>query len=48
MLLTDAVRRGIDTRIGLEDTIYEPNGELTTRNAALVRAANRLGANGIL
>ena len=48
VLLTDAVRRGIDTRIGLEDTIYEPNGELTTGNAALVRAANRLGANGIL
>ena len=48
VLLTDAVRRGIDTRIGLEDTIYEPNGELTTGNAALVRAAGRLGANSIL
>jgi aminoglycoside/choline kinase family phosphotransferase len=44
ILLEDAVRRGVDTRIGLEDTIYEPNGERTTGNAALVRAACRLGA----
>ena len=44
VLLTDAVRRGIDTRIGLEDTIYEPNGERTTGNEALVRAACQLGA----
>jgi uncharacterized protein (DUF849 family) len=44
VLLTDAVRRGIDTRIGLEDTIYEQDGKLTTGNAALVRAARRLGA----
>jgi uncharacterized protein (DUF849 family) len=44
ILLEDAVRRGIDTRIGLEDTIYEPNGERTTGNAALVHAASRLGA----
>ena len=44
ILLEDAVRRGIDTRIGLEDTIYEPDGKLTTGNAALVRAARRLGA----
>ena len=44
ILLEDAVRRGIDTRIGLEDTIYEPDGNLTTGNAALVRAACHLGA----
>jgi uncharacterized protein (DUF849 family) len=44
VLLRDAVRRGIDTRIGLEDTIYEPSGEPTAGNAALVRAARRLGA----
>jgi uncharacterized protein (DUF849 family) len=43
-LVTDAVQRGIDTRIGLEDTNYEPNGQLTTVNAALVRAACALGA----
>jgi uncharacterized protein (DUF849 family) len=44
VLLTDAVRRGIDTRIGLEDTLYEPNGERTAGNEALVRAARELGA----
>ncbi len=44
VILADAVRRGIDTRIGLEDTIYEPNGERTIGNAALVRAARALGA----
>jgi uncharacterized protein (DUF849 family) len=43
VLLTDAIRRGIDTRIGLEDTLYEPSGELTTGNEALVRAARELG-----
>lgn len=44
VLLTDAVRRGLDTRIGLEDTLYEPDGTLTTGNVALVRAARVLGA----
>jgi uncharacterized protein (DUF849 family) len=44
VLLTDAVRRGIDTRIGFEDTRHEPDGTLTSGNAALVRAARRLGA----
>jgi len=44
VLLTDAIRRGLDTRIGLEDTLYEPNGERTAGNAALVRAARGLGA----
>jgi uncharacterized protein (DUF849 family) len=43
-LLTDAVRRGIDTRIGLEDTLHEPDGTPTSGNAALVRAARALGA----
>jgi uncharacterized protein (DUF849 family) len=42
--LTDAIRRGVDTRIGLEDTFYEPNGALTSGNEALVRAARTLGA----
>jgi uncharacterized protein (DUF849 family) len=27
VLLADAVHRGISTRIGLEDTLYKPNGE---------------------
>ncbi len=44
ILLTDAIHRGIDTRIGLEDTLYEPNGERTAGNEALVRAARALGA----
>lgn len=44
VLLTDAVRRGIDTRIGLEDTLYQPNGDLTADNGALVRTARELGA----
>jgi uncharacterized protein (DUF849 family) len=42
--LSDAVRRGVDTRIGLEDTFYEPDGQLTAGNEALVRAARALGA----
>jgi uncharacterized protein (DUF849 family) len=44
ILLSDAVRRGFDTRIGLEDTLAEPDGEPTAGNEALVRAARRLGA----
>jgi uncharacterized protein (DUF849 family) len=42
VLLRDALRRGLDTRIGLEDTTREPDGAVTTGNAALVRAATRL------
>lgn len=44
ILLQDAVSRGIDTRIGLEDTLHEPSGQLTSSNAALVRVARDLGA----
>jgi uncharacterized protein (DUF849 family) len=39
-LIGDAVGRGLDTRVGLEDTL---DGE---DNPALVRAARRLGAGG--
>jgi uncharacterized protein (DUF849 family) len=39
ILLDDAVARGIDTRIGLEDTFYEPEGRFTDGNVALVRSA---------
>jgi uncharacterized protein (DUF849 family) len=46
VLIEDAIRKGIDTRVGLEDTQFEPDGELTAGNAALVRAARRLGAGG--
>jgi uncharacterized protein (DUF849 family) len=44
VLLTDAIRRGLDTRIGLEDTFYEPDSERTSSNEALVRSARELGA----
>jgi uncharacterized protein (DUF849 family) len=44
ILLEDAVRRGLDTRIGLEDTVDGPDGVRAAGNEALVRAARRLGA----
>ena len=44
VLLTDAIHRGLDTRIGVEDTLYGPNGDHTAGNVALVRAARELGA----
>jgi len=44
VLLTDAIHRGLDTRIGLEDTLYGPNGERIAGNEALVGAARGLGA----
>ena len=44
VLLRDALRRGLDTRIGLEDTLVGPDGERTPDNEALVRAARVLGA----
>jgi len=44
ILLADAVDRRIDTRIGLEDTFRQPNGERAAGNEALVRAARDLGA----
>jgi len=44
VLIEDAVRRGLDTRIGLEDTQRDPDGAVTAGNEALVRAARALGA----
>jgi uncharacterized protein (DUF849 family) len=44
VLLRDAIRRGIDTRIGLEDTVAGPDGARTSGNEALVLAARELGA----
>ena len=44
VVLMDAVRRGLDTRIGLEDTLYGPEGERIMGNEALVRVARELGA----
>jgi uncharacterized protein (DUF849 family) len=42
VLLEDAIRRGIDTRIGLEDTLSGPDGAPAAGNEALVRAARSL------
>lgn len=39
ILVADAFRRGIDTRIGFEDTLSLPDGQLAVSNAELVRAA---------
>jgi uncharacterized protein (DUF849 family) len=44
ILVEDAVGRGLDTRIGLEDTQHGPDGAPTEGNEALVRAARALGA----
>ncbi|HYY43582.1 MAG TPA: 3-keto-5-aminohexanoate cleavage protein [Actinomycetota bacterium] len=44
VVLRDAIRRGVDTRIGLEDTVKELTGRMTTGNEALVRVARTLGA----
>ena len=44
VLIEDAITRGIDTRIGLEDTLLLPEGTLAASNADLVRAAYHLGA----
>ena len=40
--LNDAGRRGLATRIGLEDTLTMPDGSSAADNAALVRAAQEL------
>jgi uncharacterized protein (DUF849 family) len=46
VLLRDAIRRGLYTRISLEDTLVGPDGERAAANEALVRAARELGAGG--
>lgn len=43
ILIEDAARRGLDTRVGLEDTVHDPDGSLTAGNEALIRAARGLG-----
>ncbi len=43
-VLDEAVRRGLDTRIGLEDTLRLPDGSPTPDNVALVAAAVARGA----
>jgi uncharacterized protein (DUF849 family) len=48
ILLEDAVRRGLDTRVGLEDTLYLPDGSRARDNADLVTAARNLGAGQVI
>ncbi len=45
-VLENSVRRGIDTRVGLEDTVFDPDGSRTSGNAGLIKAARALGAGG--
>ena len=42
-VLAEAVRRGLDTRIGLEDTLHLPTASPAPDNAALVACARALG-----
>jgi uncharacterized protein (DUF849 family) len=44
ILIEDAIRRGLDTRVGFEDTFLLPDGQPAASNADLVRAAYELGA----
>ena len=44
-LLAYAVAQGYATRIGLEDTLLLPNGEVASDNAAFVHAAQLYGAH---
>ncbi|MEU8298376.1 3-keto-5-aminohexanoate cleavage protein [Micromonospora sp. NPDC048909] len=44
-VLAEAVRRGLHTRIGLEDTLQLPGGEPVADNAALVTTALAAGAH---
>jgi uncharacterized protein (DUF849 family) len=43
-LVADAFRRGHDTRVGFEDSVYLPDGARADSNAQLVRAALALRA----
>jgi uncharacterized protein (DUF849 family) len=44
ILIEDAIRRGIDTRVGFEDTLVLPDGQRAASNADLVRVAYEIGA----
>lgn len=43
-LIEDAIARGLDTRVGFEDTLLLPDGRAADSNAELVAAAYELGA----
>jgi hypothetical protein len=44
VLIEDAISRGIDTRVGFEDTFSLPDGRPAANNAELVAVARDLGA----
>ncbi len=41
-ILREAKRRGYDSRIGMEDTIYLENGEMVKSNLELIQYANEI------
>ena len=41
-LLREAKKRGYDSRMGLEDTIYLESGEKAKNNLELIRATGRM------
>jgi uncharacterized protein (DUF849 family) len=43
-LYREALRRGLDTRIGLEDGKHLPSGAVAESNAALIRAAREMAS----
>jgi uncharacterized protein (DUF849 family) len=45
LMVHDALRRGLDTRVGFEDTVRLPDGSVAPDNAALVAAAIQLAAS---
>src|SRR3954467_11883957 len=44
VLIADAVQRGLDTRVGLEDVLLLPGGSRAEGNPALISAARAMGA----
>ncbi len=44
-VLRDAIGRGHDTRVGLEDVLELPDGTVAEDNVAIVRAAGSIGAD---
>ena len=44
VVIADAVQRGLDTRVGLEDTLTLPGGSRADGNAGLIAAARAMGA----
>jgi len=44
VLIADAVQRGLDTRVGLEDVLVLPGGSRADGNPALIAAARAMGA----